>query len=91
MSSDAPDGPGTDPETLGFAAALAELDTIVVELESDALDVDRLAGRVARAAELVDWCRTRIDATRFQVEEIVARLDGPTATAGTETLADGDG
>ena len=66
-----------DLETLGFAAAMAELDTIVIELESDALDVDRLAARVARAAELVDWCRTRIDATRFQVDEIVSRLDGP--------------
>jgi exodeoxyribonuclease VII small subunit len=69
-----------DPEALGFAAAMAELDRIVVELESDALDVDRLAERVARAAELVDWCRTRIDATRFQVEEIVSRLDGAPST-----------
>jgi len=79
MNTRAADDAGGDPETLGFAAAMAELDTIVVELESDALDVDRLAGRVARAAELVDWCRTRIDSTRFQVEEIVARLDGPPA------------
>lgn len=66
-----------DPEELGFAAAMAELETIVVELESDALDVDRLAERVARAAQLVDWCRTRIDATRFSVEQVVTRLDGP--------------
>lgn len=69
-----------DPGSLGFAAAMAELDRIVVELESDALDVDVLAERVARAAELVDWCRTRIDATRFQVEEIVGRLDGAPST-----------
>lgn len=67
-----------DPEELGFAAAMAELDRIVVELESDALDVDRLADRVARAAQLVDWCRDRIDTTRFQVERVVARLDAPT-------------
>ena len=33
MSTDAPEGAGTDPEVLGFAAAMAELDTIVVELE----------------------------------------------------------
>lgn len=79
MNTTAPAASGEDPEILGFAAAMAELDTIVVELESDALDVDRLAGRVARAAELVDWCRSRIDSTRFQVEEIVARLDGPPA------------
>lgn len=85
MSPTAPDDTSVDPQELGFAAAMAELDTIVVELESDALDVDRLAGRVARAAELVDWCRTRIDATRFQVEEIVARLAVPPSGDGAGT------
>lgn len=67
--------PRTDPETLGFRGALAELDRIVAELESDALDVDLLADRVERAALLVTWCRDRIDGTRFQVEEILARLE----------------
>lgn len=74
-------GDPVDPEELGFAAAMAELDRIVVELESDALDVDRLAERVARAAQLVEWCRDRIDSTRFQVEQVVARLDTPTDDA----------
>ena len=64
-----------DPETLGFSGALAELDAIVAELESDALDVDLLADRVERAASLVAWCRDRIDGTRFQVEEILTRLE----------------
>lgn len=64
-----------DPQELGFSGALAELDRIVVELESDALDVDLLADRVERAATLVAWCRDRIDGARFQVEEILERLD----------------
>lgn len=64
-----------DPEELGFAAAMAELEGIVAELESDTLDVDLLADRVERAAELVGWCRDRIDGTRFRVEEILERLD----------------
>lgn len=66
----------TDPAELGFAAALAELERIVDDLESDALDVDHLAARVERAAVLVRWCRERIDHTRFQVTEIIERLDG---------------
>ena len=64
-----------DPEELGFGGALAELDGIVAELESDALDVDLLADRVERAAALVAWCRGRIDGARFQVEEILTRLE----------------
>lgn len=73
-----------DPADLGFAGALAELEAIVTELESDALDVDHLAGRVERAAELVAWCRERIDGARFQVQEILERLDGE-GTAGAAT------
>ncbi len=66
----------TPPEELGFTAAMAELDQIVASLESDALDVDALADQVSRAAELVDWCRTKLDTTRYKVEKIVTRLDG---------------
>ena len=73
-----------DPEELGFAGALAELDQIVTELESDALDVDLLGDRVERAATLVSWCRDRIDGARFQVEEILTRIDPDTA-AGSGT------
>lgn len=63
------------PEELGFAGAMAELERIVAEIESDAVDVDLLIDRVERAALLVGWCRERIDATRFRVEEILERLE----------------
>ena len=62
-------------EQLGFAEALRELTTLVDELESDALDVDALAARVERAAELVQWCRERIDGARLSVEEVLVRLE----------------
>lgn len=66
------------PEQLGFAGAMAELDEIVAELESDTLDVDLLADRVERSALLVEWCRERIDGARFRVEEILERIDPDT-------------
>lgn len=62
-------------EQMGFTAAMDELTTLVDELESDALDVDDLTARVERAAELVHWCRERIDGARFSVEEVLVRLD----------------
>lgn len=59
----------------GFADALSELERIVAELESDALDIDHLAERVERAAALVQVCRDRIGGARFSVEAILDRDD----------------
>lgn len=70
-----PDQQGPELESLDFAGAMAEMERIVAELESDTVDVDRLAERVERAAVLVTWCRDRIDGTRFRVEEMLERLE----------------
>jgi len=62
----------------GYAAALAELESILRGLESSDVDVDLLAERVARAAELIALCRDKISTARLQIEEITADLDaGP--------------
>ncbi|MCB0988886.1 MAG: exodeoxyribonuclease VII small subunit [Microthrixaceae bacterium] len=63
---------------MGYAAALAELEAILDRLERDEPDVDRVAGDVARAAELVAHCRDRITAARTQVQDVVADLSPPT-------------
>lgn len=82
--------PDTDPDTdaraddhgdeggeLGWAAAVAELETILAELERPDVDVDHLAERVARAAVLLRVCRSRIDAARLEIDRVVADLDEP--------------
>ena len=63
------------PKTLGYRNALAELEAILDELEGDAVDVDVLANRVKRAAELISFCRQRISAARLDVETVVADLE----------------
>jgi exodeoxyribonuclease VII small subunit len=73
--TDGSDHTGREADRPGFASAMQELNTIVAELESDALDVDHLAERVARAAELVLLCRERIDGARFAVDEILSSMD----------------
>ena len=65
---------------LGYASALSELETILAEIEDDAVDVDVLAARVRRAAELLRVCRDRITAAREEVGQIVADL-APDAAA----------
>lgn len=60
---------------LGYGEAMTELEAILDELEGDQLDVDRLAGRVQRASELLKICRTRIARAQADVDHIVADLD----------------
>jgi exodeoxyribonuclease VII small subunit len=59
----------------GYAAAMAELESILAELEGDELDVDVLAERVQRASELLKVCRARIVRARQDVDRIVAELE----------------
>ena len=64
----------SDPE-IGYADAMAELESILDDLEDDDLDIDVLASRVERASTLITLCRDRIGAARVQVEKVVASLD----------------
>ena len=59
----------------GYAEALGELDDILRELEGSDVDVDRLADRVARAADLISLCRERIDRAKLRIDEVIADLD----------------
>ena len=61
----------------GYAAAMSELERILVDLERADLYVDELGTKVARAAELIRACRDRIGSARLEVERIVADLDPP--------------
>jgi exodeoxyribonuclease VII small subunit len=60
-----------DVEKVSYAEAVTELQTILDELEHEEIDVDRLAERVARAAALIEACRTRIESARVEVDRIV--------------------
>ncbi len=70
-----PDRDPDAPVAAGYAAALAELEEILVQLERTDVDVDVLAARVQRAAELITFCRDRIGNARLQIEQVVARID----------------
>jgi exodeoxyribonuclease VII small subunit len=83
-----PNTPAPDAEQIGYGDALAELESILAEIEDDAVDVDVLATRVRRAAELLRVCRDRNASARVEVTQIVADLE-PVAVA--TALGDGDG
>ncbi len=71
-------------EPIGYAAAQAELEEILAELEGEDVDIDLLTQRVRRAAELIRLLRERIGAARMEVDQIVAGLEEP---AGGESAA----
>ncbi len=62
-----------------YAEATAEIDAILTELERDDLDVDLLATKVRRAAELLTWCRSRIRVATEEVATAVRALDDDAA------------
>ncbi|MBA2336153.1 MAG: exodeoxyribonuclease VII small subunit [Acidimicrobiia bacterium] len=62
---------------IGYRQAMEELEAILAEIEAEEVDVDLLATKVRRAAELIRLCRQRIDDTQLQVDQIVAGLEAP--------------
>ena len=61
-------------ETIGYAQALEELQSILEELENNEVDVDKLATNVQRASQLIELCRERIGNAKLQIEEVVKGL-----------------
>jgi len=67
-----------EPPDLSYSTAMSELESILEALEGDDLDVDDLADKVGRAAQLIDHCRSRIERARTEVERVVVDLDNRT-------------
>lgn len=61
-------------EQLSYNSAVAELESILTELESSAVDVDQLSTRLRRATELVHFCRTRLSVVEGDVNEVLQDL-----------------
>ncbi|MFM8793828.1 MAG: exodeoxyribonuclease VII small subunit [Acidimicrobiales bacterium] len=62
-------------EPAGYAEAIAEVEAILRDLDSGTVDVDVLTVKVARAAELIDWCTARIAAVQEQVDDMVSGFE----------------
>jgi exonuclease VII small subunit len=75
---------------LGYAAASAELEAIIAELDQGLVDVDHLEVRFRRAIEIVEELDRRIHRARAQVDALLPRLGavaGGTAGAGANRTA----
>jgi exodeoxyribonuclease VII small subunit len=61
-------------EEISYADALAELESILSAIEEEQVDVDELAVKVKRSAELIRLCRGRIEAATIEVATIVSEM-----------------
>jgi len=84
-------GTAEQPDEIGYADALAELESILDELDGDEVDVDVLGARVRRASELLRLCRERIAGARFEVEQVVGELEAEADSATAAADADDAG
>ncbi|MCM5679536.1 exodeoxyribonuclease VII small subunit [Schlegelella sp. S2-27] len=60
--------PPTGTEPASYEDALAELERLVSELESGQLPLDRLLQSYQRGAQLLTYCRGRLEAVEQQVK-----------------------
>ncbi len=58
-----------------YSDAIAEVESILGELEGSVVDVDHLAERVKRASELLRICRDRLAVVEVDVAKLVSELD----------------
>ena len=68
------EGDQSDAE-FSYGAAIAELEQILSELESNNVEVDDLATRVKRADSLILLCQAKLHAAEVQIEHVVDPLD----------------
>ncbi|SDH34734.1 exodeoxyribonuclease VII small subunit [Roseospirillum parvum] len=76
----------TDPESLSFEDALAELETIVRRLEGGEVRLDQAVGAYERGVALKRACERKLAEARLRVERISVGEDG---AARVESAGDG--
>ena len=66
-------------KSITYAQAIAELETIVSEIENASIGVDELSEKVKRAAELIRFCRNKLTSTEKEVNSILKSLEDESA------------
>ncbi len=75
-----------DPEgpEMEYGAARRELEEILRSLEEGEVEVDGLAGKVERAAELIRICREKLHAQEVKIRKVAAELEKEAAAEGED-------
>jgi exodeoxyribonuclease VII small subunit len=58
-----------------YNQAIAEIEEILGQMESEELDVDELSAKVKRVSELVRFCRNKLKNTEEEVEKVLKEME----------------
>ena len=60
---------------LTYQLALDELESILLKMESNELEIDKLSSQVQRASELISFCKTKLKKTEKDVENVLDKIE----------------
>ena len=61
--------------TLTYETAFKELEEIVNNIQNETVSVDILAQKVARANELLKFCREKLRSTEVEVNKVIGQME----------------
>ncbi len=61
-------------DNFSYNQAIAELNTILTNLQSDKCDIDSMVAMTRRASELISQCRARLTATETELKSVLDTL-----------------
>lgn len=62
-------------EKFKYSEAIAELNSIVQEMQSDRCSIDELSAKTARALKLIEQCKARLTETDADIARLFAQID----------------
>ena len=80
----------SEKKKLNYTKAIAELEQIINEIETESIDVDVLTERVKRAAYLIKFCRGNLRTTEEEVKKALSDIDEKQAEELSEERDDAD-
>ena len=60
---------------LNYNDAIEEIESIIIKIENQELDIDELSANVKRVAELLNFCKKKLKNTEDEVQKILKEFD----------------
>lgn len=57
-------------QEITYEKAIAELQSLVNDLQEDAIGIDQLSVKIERAAELIRFCREKLRSTEEEIDRL---------------------
>lgn len=62
-------------KNITYTEAIAELEEIVGEMEDASISVDELSAKVKRAAQLLQFCKSKLTSTEEEVNDVLKSFE----------------